>query len=179
MLEKQKQKQKQKRVYFRIARAFSMIEILIVLAIISIMTGALVMSISQNKDQKEVESYAGKMVGLLRSLQNDMVNGKIIDGEIASNVTFVPRIATRYLYQYSNAFGMAKTFSVNIDKGVVCDGCVSTSFVEFSSPSGGIKFWRPTDTFKSIKYTKGTAVYYVCVYVGGNIFAQKDECTAP
>src|SRR5664280_1664418 len=65
----------------RIAKGFSMIELLIVIAIIAIMTG-IFLTQKTNKSAIEVETYARTMAAQLRALQNDAINGKVIDGKI-------------------------------------------------------------------------------------------------
>ena len=62
-------------------KGFSLVEVLISLAIIAIMTGTLLMT-GNNKSKQEVQLAAREIAAQLRLLQNDVLNGKVIGGKI-------------------------------------------------------------------------------------------------
>ena len=86
----------------RTAKGFSMIELLIVIAIIVIMTGVL-LSQKTNKSAIEVQSATRTVAAQLRSLQNDALNGKIADGKIIckAEMSFDP-VNEQYSIKYYN-----------------------------------------------------------------------------
>lgn len=61
-------------------KGFSFVEVLISLAIITIMTGVLFAS-NNNKGKQEVQLAAREIAAQLRLLQNEALNGKVINGE--------------------------------------------------------------------------------------------------
>ncbi len=61
-------------------KGFSFVEVLISLAIITIMTGILFAS-NNNKGKQEVQLAAREIAAQLRLLQNEALNGKVINGE--------------------------------------------------------------------------------------------------
>ena len=159
----------------RIAKGFSMIELLIVIAIITIMTG-IFLTQKTNKSAIEVETDARTVAAQLRALQNDALNGKVIDGKIicAAQMSF-------------NTASNPNGYSL-----IYCDNCVTNSILyvkNYTLPkseiqsSGNISFQVPTgqatiglggvDGIEIVSTSDPTQKMTVCVNNAGNIEEKK------
>lgn len=58
---------------------FSLVEVLVVIAIMSIMMGVVLMTNNDSGAQKDVEASAQQVAAQLRALQNESLNGKMIE----------------------------------------------------------------------------------------------------
>ncbi len=189
-------KQKQKNFLFKKRflkkSGFTLVELLIVLAIVLIMTGAAIsVIVNGNKTASEVESAAEQLVSKLKKLQNDAVNGNINNGGVVANCHFGfftgARAETgdnnkKYAsaeYPCQGGVTIAET-SFLTARGSASSVVASSASTEFNVPFGDVS--RPT----SITLTAGMEHYYVCIAVGGsvsggsggqaNIYAKKDRC---
>ena len=85
-------------------RGFSVIEIVIAMALLIIMTAVLFVNQTSNKSQKEVEVAARQVAAQLRLLQNDSINGKYIDGQVYKFTFKAEEGKTAYdlIYEYNS-----------------------------------------------------------------------------
>lgn len=157
---------------------FSLAELLVVVAIIIIMTGALFASISGSKAQKDAENSARQVSAQLRQLQNEAINGKQIyeNDEYKIICSFNFKTSTdRKGYEISygkcpEGTEIIETFPIiklNSGKGNVSMNEISGYF---SAPHGISSGFPLTITF-----TAGGKSAYVCVCSSGNIFDTKNS----
>jgi prepilin-type N-terminal cleavage/methylation domain-containing protein len=158
------------------SRGFTLVELLIVIAIVSIMTAISMLGISKNRNTSKVEIAANQVVATLRSLQNDSINGKVISNQSICRIKFdVADKAKQYNASYYDCNGSYDTL---IDSGTFYltssgDSSNVTSSAAsffFTAPRGDIS------SSGSIMLTSGSDIYYVCVSLSGNIYAQKSGC---
>ena len=97
-------------------KGFTLIEILVVVAIIGIAAGIILVSVGSGRTQKEVEGDARRLVGMLRELQNDALSGKqVVSGRVSCAFVFPPSIAGATTisptYRYRNGATCASVLS--------------------------------------------------------------------
>lgn len=71
---------------------FSLPELLVVMAIVSVMSGVLFVSVSKSTGKKEVENAAQQIATQIRALQNESLTGKLVDdgaGNMVSACRFI------------------------------------------------------------------------------------------
>lgn len=148
---------------------FTIIELLIVFAIIIIMTAVLLMNQNGNQAQKNVETAARQVAAQLRSLQNEALNGKQAGTVLTPACDFIfTSVAndTKYSVSYNNCShvlipGSAQPIPLNSGKGNVS---ISPATISFSSPRGQV-----SGSYQLILTSSGKSAY-VCVCNSGNIF---------
>lgn len=164
---------------------FSLVELLIVFAIMIIMTSILLANQNNNKAKSDVEAAARQVAAQLRQLQNDALNGKQVNngsGTMINACDFILNIggaqsdgvtstATTYVI-YNRDCTIAghvpikdtsnniikQTFNFNKNNKVTAS---SASFV-FSSPRGDV-------LSGNIVLSEGSSQITVCVYSSGNV----------
>ncbi len=179
-------------------RGFSLLELLIVIVIIAVMSGALFANVGSRKSTSEVEIAALQVVANLRALQNDAINGRLIGSAPVcmlnfhpSNMSSVEPVNTKkYLFAYRTCADMVNaTPTINYQIGGFLTSNRDRSNVTATfTPTSGISFFSPRGDANSgfIKLSTATENYYVCVSVGGtvdgsvtgaaNIYAKKTGC---
>ena len=155
---------------------FSLAELLVVVAIIIIMTGVLFASMSGNKSQKDAENAARQVAAQLRQLQNEAINGKSINGQIACYFYFNSAGSREYTTSYndcSNDGGgtlisgsKSQPIKLNSGKGNVS---MSETNIYFELPHG-----KHSGT-SLVTFTAGDKRAYVCI-CKENIFDTKSPC---
>lgn len=160
-------------------KAFSLVEVLVVIALVLMMTGVVLSSYSRNKKAEEVEIAANETVVILRSLQNDALNGKMVDGVPVCEFRFQPAGGVYNLKEVSCANDLVNLTDENFDFIGGNGGSnisISGTTIIFNSPRGDLNSGQ-------IKIVSDGYEYYVCVQsngssVGGsNIFSQKGSCS--
>ncbi len=190
-------KQKQKNILFKKKSwkkaGFTLVELLIVAAIVILMTGALIsVVVNSNKAATEVESAAEQLVSKLKNLQNNAVNGDISNNGLNTICSFsfftgsraeTGNDAGRYaLVETPCAPGGVSTSVVGFlttgdNNKVTASAATATFSVPFGAVSGSTL----------VTLTAGAENYFVCIAVGGlvngvagpgqaNIYAMKDGC---
>lgn len=157
-------------------KAFSLIELLVVMAIILIMTAVLFSFDTGKQAQNDVETAGRQVASQLRSLQNDMLNGK---------QSSAGRYACRAQMTFSNA---GASFNISYYDACPTDGSgtgtllgtsqtVNLKNATFGS-DGNIVFASPRGAINKgvgqITIQSGSAVYYICVHGAGSIEENKN-----
>lgn len=152
---------------------FSLVELIVVMAIIVIMTGVLLVSQGgNNRNQEDVEAAARKVAAQLRQLQNEALSGKQIGGTSACYFNFVAVGTATYQINYNNCSnvliaGSSQSFDINTSKNVTA-GAITITFL---SPRGGSASGKVILTStKDINVQSS-----VCVCSSGNILEKKDN----
>lgn len=174
-------------------KGFSLLELMIVIAIISIMTVVALVYISKsNRSGREVEFAAREVAVAIREAQNNALGGKQPDaGTVACGHGF-----------YFDSSNLASYKIFYNPKGTDCDTAVknhvngtSVDYITYSlengvqlsaSGAGDIYFTSPhgiiyrngspllITTF--ITVTKDSNNYNICVYPSGNVIESKNSC---
>jgi len=144
---------------------FTLIELILVIAIIGIMSVATIVSLQGGKVKKDLESSAREVSAAIRESQNSALTGKIASES-----------CKRYYFSYTSS-------SVNYTVGG--SGCPEIQYklkngVTFAS-GGSFSFEVPFGTLStsgnvSIQLRKNGESYYICVGPSGSILEQKDAC---
>lgn len=117
-------------------KGFSLIEIIIVLAIIAIMTGVLFANNNNNKASQEVQLAAREVAAQLRLLQNDAINGKVIGGKnICKAEMYINALANTYQIRYYD--------QCSPDHQIPAAGPLKLNKSKLSSAGGSISFAVP------------------------------------
>ena len=161
--------------FLKIKKGFSIIEVLVAMALIMIMTGVLLVSQSGNKAQKDAENAARQVAAQLRGLQSEALSGKQIGDSYVCFFTFTANAnEAEYSIGYKDCPDGAKsldsqTIKLNSGKGnTKFDDSGAT--VSFSVPHGAVA-GSSQITLKSDNKSA-----YVCVCSSGNIFDTKGNC---
>jgi prepilin-type N-terminal cleavage/methylation domain-containing protein len=164
-------------------RGFTLIEIMVVMAIIGVITAVTIVSFGSGKERKAVEGQARKVAAAIREMQNYALTGK----QVGSNVPckFGPGSAMsgdiivplRYSYRTgtSCSAGMSAStdipgMTMSLENGVTFASDSNEFF--FTVPRGELVDFMgvPISTTVNIQLSKGSTTYYsVCVYPGGQV----------
>jgi len=146
-------------------KGFSLMELLIVIAIIGIMTAVLLVNLSGSRSQKQVEAAAREVAAAIREAQNNALTGK--------NVT----TGCSYIFTYnsgSSSYGISSCSNINytLSNGVIFNNGNNFTFsVPFGTVSGG--YATP------IVIRKGTSQYTICVNSAGNVTEKSGNTLCP
>jgi type II secretion system protein H len=171
---------------------FSLIELLIVIAIIGIMTVVSLMMLNNAKDRKDVEAAAKEVVAAIREAQNNALAGKMIGSQPPDGYWFKYRDPdiTTFFVEYQDIDGNRYNYAVyKLKNNVIFTATSAKSFV-FNVP-----FAIPKDTQTgplvplvnpvTITLRKGAdcssgICYSACVCRDGNVFeVSGSSCTCP
>lgn len=175
---------KVKRVCLPTKNGFSLVELLIVMAIMVIMAGVLLVSRSESRPVYDVEAGARQVAAQLRVLQNEALSGKMIGNVIACEMRFNtnPGDATK---SYKTGYYCANTLIPNSEqKFLIGKNATNKSvslagdyYVKFTPPQATILSDLPViGAARAISITSadGTKTSLVCVYDTGRILETKD-----
>jgi prepilin-type N-terminal cleavage/methylation domain-containing protein len=153
-----------------VQRAFTLVELLVVIAFISIMSAVVLISYSNSRNQRAVEMEARKVAAAIREAQNDALTGKGIIATCTSvNLTF-PSATT-----YSIAGNIAGCISPAVYYQLI-NGVTFTASdpISFSVPVGNV-----TIITGKIVLHKGSSDYTVCVSLVGNVAEKIGNVACP
>lgn len=150
-------------------KAFTLIELLIVIAIIGIMSSVVFVSMQNSKTETELKTAAREVAAAIREAQNNALTGKMIDGEIAGLFDIVPSDSTNgYQMKYQTKVGDGweerTVYSKNIKEGLTFTDS-SSQRVRFNVPYGNVSI---VGNGFQIKSNNGKFIW-VCVSKSGNI----------
>lgn len=158
-------------------KGFTLIEIIVVMAIISIVSGMVIVSLTDSRVKRELETNAREFVGVVREAQNYALTGKIITGA-SIPVTAVPcyfgvswrsdldNYKISYIYKNSDT----DTCDVNGSSYSVATYAMKNG-AEISS-DGSLFFRLPHANFSgntSVEFTKKGIIHKVCIFSDGRI----------
>lgn len=161
-------------------KGFTLIEIVIVIAIIGIASSIVLATVSNGRTRAQVEGDARRLSGMLRDLQNNALSGEqIVLGRISCGFSLPPSAAGAITivptYLYRNGATCAATLSDVLPAFSLSPG------VSISAANGGVRFvvpwgkvWDGTGAAPlaaPVQYTlaKSGVVWSVCVYPEGRI----------
>lgn len=147
-------------------RAFSLIELLVVVAIIGIMTSIVLVSTNSSKNRKDVETAAFFVSSIVREAQTRALTGK----QHTANTTPCSyritwggsQITSAYIYKVGGgSCGSSSTInSVTLPSGVMFSGSGSVDFV---LPHGSVA------SAQVLTLQKGSVTQVVCIQTNGRI----------
>lgn len=158
---------------------FSLMELVIIIAIIGIMTAVGLVSLNSGKNQKQVETEARKVISVIREAQNNALSGKSIGSgryPCSFEVSLAPgsdtgKYSASYIYKNSVAEtcasnSVSSTYgNYNLSNGVVFSSAASD--INFSAPFGGVA--SSTSIPLLITLSKGDFSFNFCVCPLGKI----------
>lgn len=164
----------------RSLRGFTFIEIVLVMAIISIMAAMVVVSLANDRVGREVETNAREFMGVAREAQNYALTGKSIKNS-SIPATAIPCYFRVSWDNNSNSYSIVYIYKIN--DSATCD-IIGPSYdiathplkngVQFSF-SGSLYFELPHATFSgsmSAIFNKSSSNHIVCIYSSGRISDQ-------
>ncbi|MFA5777501.1 MAG: prepilin-type N-terminal cleavage/methylation domain-containing protein [Parcubacteria group bacterium] len=144
-------------------KGFSLIELLIAIAIIGIITSVTIVSMGDRKRDAEVEVAARKVVAAIRQAQNNALAGKGASSSCSQyNFTYG---SSGYSMDCSGNYSVSHT----LENGITFANA-SANTVSFSVPFGTLN--PASDT--TIQLTKNSSTYYICVNKGGDVSEVKN-----
>ena len=150
-------------------KAFSLVELMIVIGIIGIMSSVTIISMQGGKTEKELEVAAREVSATIREAQSNSLSGKNASSDCQHyDFTYAASSAN---YSVGTVSGSGCPLSrYMLENGVV--------FANGGSFSFAIPFGRLGDVSGgySIRLNKRGSDYYVCLNDSGNVFEQKSPC---
>lgn len=149
-------------------RAFTLIEVMVVMAIISVMSGMVIVSLTDSRVKRELETNAREFAGVVREAQNYALTGK----QLIPDTT-----PTSYGIQWTDS---APNYSL-LYNGVSFSNYTLKNGVTFSS-GGNLSFSLPHANFNgstSVKFTKKAIYHTVCISSDGRTSDQPGDVICP
>jgi len=156
----------------KVARGFTLIEVVVVMAIISILTSIVMTGItSTSRTQRELEINAREFEGVLREAQNYALTGKQANGGTNTCSFKVSWTAPSTYQLIAVDCGTPPTentlVTYTLKNGVTGPSVGSVSFALPWGVKGG--------TVSSVQFSKASKHYFVCISDAGKIEA-KSSC---
>ena len=154
---------------------FTLVELLVVLAITLMMTGIMFAMTSTSSAPKDVDAAAQQIVAQLRLLQNESLSGFKLGG--ASG----PIVHSFEFDSLTNAYQMKYFDSSHTQLGSTSQPVypklvtLTPSVITFTSPWATLTTTAASITITSTK--NASVVEYVCVFAGGNILTSTKNAT--
>ncbi len=158
---------------------FTLIELIVIIAIIGIMTAVTIVSLNQGKTEKQLEVAGREVAAAIREAQSNALNGKVIDPtKIPCAHGFWEGGGNGYnLHYYDMTSGTCEYHNGNnyavydLKNGVTFSEGIAPFY--FSVPFGNFS----VSSLVSIELTKDGSDYYVCVCPGGQVKESKTACS--
>jgi len=157
-------------------KGFTLVELMIVMAIVGIMTAVTIVSLSGARDRKAAEGEARKFAAVVREVQNYALTGKQLGTGLVTcsvGMNAIASGATSYGIFYTYRSGddcntsASNAFVTNTISNGVAFSSAANAF-SFSVPRGEINLGGNPDPIP-IQLSKGSATYTVCIYRSGRI----------
>ena len=144
-------------------KGFSLLELIIVIAIVGIMTAITLVSMNTLREKKAVEEAAREVAAAIRETQNYALTGKDITADSSACAYVFGWAGTGY-----NMSGCdSQVYSLKNDTTFVNNGSFS-----FSVPFATLNPAADID----IVLLKGGSFYHVCVYISGLVKESLSGC---
>lgn len=154
------------------ARAFTLIEVMIVVAIIGILSGIVIIPLGNGRIERELETNAREFVGVVREAQNYALTGKQAVAGTDPCRFFMSWSGSSYTlsYWYKDASGVCnQTFlmaTYTLNNGVAFG---SGDTLYFTLPHANLDFSTGS---RGATFTKQSINHIACVYADGRISDQ-------
>jgi len=157
---------------------FSLVELVIVMAIISIMTAVGLVSLQSSRTATQLEASGREVAAAIREAQNNALTGKNANstGTICQVYNFVYTTSPdQYITNCSGNYQNAHLLKNGVE-------FFSGGQISFNIPSGSATLVNPSNppsnTIQQIRLDKGTSTshYYICVNRSGSISEQSGLC---
>lgn len=151
---------------FSAKKGVTLIELVTVMAIISIGTAIVLVSLSGSRAEKELEAEARKVAAIIKEAQNYSLTGKntascvpIAPSTTKSNRLTVTPNGNSYALSGCNSAAYTLGYDIIFSGGTV-------NYVDFSVPHGAVTFDVATATGR-ITLSKSGRTYSICIGTGG------------
>jgi prepilin-type N-terminal cleavage/methylation domain-containing protein len=165
-------------------RGFTLVELMVVMAMTAIMISVTIVSLSGSRDRKVVEGEARKFAAVVREAQNYALTGKqFISGRVTCRVGI------------SDIASLDETYDVSYTyrSGADCTAAPSSAVFVTNTLSSGVTFSSTTSAFNfsvprgetglgstlQVQLNKGSATYSVCIYRTGRVEEQMGSGACP
>lgn len=155
-------------------RGFTLIEVVVVIAIIGIMSAMVMVSLTTGRTTRDLDRSAREVVAVLRDAQNAAVSGRAANVNENNCAYSVQISGSAYTVSNSYGNGCASTgvlATYTLSRGVVFGSNLTASF---SVPRGEL-----TTGAASITLSKGGSTVYVCLSAAGRITENGSNSTCP
>ncbi len=154
---------------------FTLIEVLIVVAIIGILSAMILVTFSGQRQTRNTERAAREVMATLREAQNYTLSGRA--GVISENNTYYGVNFTASSAAYSVVSSNGTIASYSLKNGIVAS---ATSSVRFMLPRGEVYIsGSPLAGSHLITLANGGSRRYICVYSTGRIIDNGTTATCP
>lgn len=156
----------------KVSAGFTLIELVIVMAIVGIMASVIMASLTDGRTKKSVETNAHEFASALREAQNYALSGKQIGGNDVCKFSLGWIDGSTYSLGYIPG-GCAAASPTSIVNYSLKNGVTLNNFgtIYFSVPFGVVS---PSSTLQVI-FTKSSFTYFVCIYGNGKILETADS----
>jgi prepilin-type N-terminal cleavage/methylation domain-containing protein len=160
-------------------RGTSLIEVMAVIAIIAIVSGALMVAFSRNRQASNLEAAGRQLAADIRTVQNYALSGKMQGSTIPCSYGVVWGTgATEYNVTYKKLAGVDTCGNSNpttIKTAQLPSGVTfgSGSAITFLLPRADFAVYHSSITLKAGSLTK-----LICIYRNGKILDNQDSCPA-
>lgn len=165
-------KNKNKKKLFEEKKGFTLIELMVVVAIFAIMAGVAFSHIASTRGNVELETAANELVAAIRETQNYALTGKLGDeSDVCSGYVFAPGVPASNSYTISASNPDDCSFSISKEIGgsvVVASGGAIT----FNAPHAD----KIPPGMTDIVLEKNGSNYHVCVNGAGRITKNSTIC---
>ncbi|PIR73859.1 MAG: hypothetical protein COU40_00280 [Candidatus Moranbacteria bacterium CG10_big_fil_rev_8_21_14_0_10_35_21] len=139
-------------------QAFTLAEVMVIIAIIGIMTSVTIVSLIGSREKKQVETAASELVAVLREAQNNALTGKNAGDKCKEYEIYAENS------KYTINCGPLVSFDYQLKNGVAFE---NKGYVSYSIPDA-----KPIFSDNQFLLIKGSESYSVCVYITGRIIEQ-------
>ncbi|NTW27209.1 MAG: type II secretion system protein [Candidatus Moranbacteria bacterium] len=165
--------------FSKIKKGFSLVELLVVMAITLIMTGVLLINNNSNKSAAAVENAARVVAAQIRSLQNEALSGKQIGTQIVKEYHFIMSDDSTYVIQYKDSAlnviaAGTQSFDIAKNKVKFVSGVFPLDF-HFTAPGGKVSGANTIEIRADISGV--IACRTITISLSGNVSEQEVPCT--